>query len=464
MTAQLRESYAGLERKVELRTAELTEALDYQTAISSVLRVISESPTDVTPVFEVILESATRLFGEPIAAVARYDGEQVHLVATRNWPAEAIEDARRLYPAPPNPQMMTGRVILSGTVQTIEDTLDDPGYDHQAAGVGHWRRMVGAPLLQDGAPVGAIVVAWPDPGKTPGRQADLLKTFADQAVIAIENVRLINETKEALHKVEQRTSELTESLDKQTAISEILRVISSSPTDTQPVFEAIVKSCRRLFQGRTVVLHRARKGIVETIAIAQEETLAEDAGRPPDRWPLDRGSAMGMCILDARVLNIADTQVAMAELPRLKDLAVALGFGSGLFVPMVRGGRAQFGLAVMRVARGAFTEPEVALAQTFADQAVIAIENVRLFNETREALRKVEERTAELSEALDYQTAISGVLRVISQSPTDVTPVFEAILESASRLFGSPTAAVFRYDEHLVHLAATRNWPARPMT
>src|ERR1022692_4620137 len=232
MSAQLRESYAGLERKVEERTSELTESLEYQTAISAVLRVISESPTDVAPVFEAILESATRLFGSPIAAVFRYDGRLVHLVATHNWPQDAIEDARRHYPAPPNPRMLSGRVILSRAVQSEEDTLLDPSYDQTTAAIGNGRRMVGAPMLKDGAPVGVIVVAWPDPGKTPQRQSDLLKTFADQAVIAIENARLISETKEAL--------------DQQTAISEILRVISSSPTDVQPVLDAIAERAARL--------------------------------------------------------------------------------------------------------------------------------------------------------------------------------------------------------------------------
>jgi signal transduction histidine kinase/CheY-like chemotaxis protein len=185
------------ERKLAERTAELTEALEYQTAISQVLRVISESPLDVEPVFEAILESATRLFGEPMAAVFRFDGKLVHLVATRNWPAAAVVDARRLYPAPPNPMMMSGRVILGGHVKVEEDTFLDPDYDQIAALAGGWRRMLGAPLLKDGAPIGAIVVAWPSPGATPQRQIDLLKTFADQAVIAIQNARLFKQTQEA---------------------------------------------------------------------------------------------------------------------------------------------------------------------------------------------------------------------------------------------------------------------------
>ncbi len=427
MTGQLRESYAGLERKVEQRTAEVTEALEYQTAISDVLRVISESPTDVIPVFEAIMASAQRLFGAPIAAVFRYDGQQVHLVATRGWSDAAIEDARRHYPAPPHRRMLSGRVILSRQAQTEEDTHADPLYDSATARLGSWRRMIGAPMLKDGLAVGAIIIAWPDPGATPARQSALLKTFADQAVIAIENVRLINETKEAL--------------EQQTAIAEILRVISSSPTDTQPVFEAIVRSCRRLFKSRTVVLHGVREGMIETIAIARDEALVLGAYRPIDCWPLDRASAMGVCLLDARVLNVADTQDATADFPRLKELSAALEFGSGLFVPMVRGGRAEFGLAIMRVTRGAFTESEIALAQTFADQAVIAIENVRLFNETREAL--------------EQQTATSEILKVISGSITDTQPVFDAIVRSCQKLFaGRAVNLLIQSGEMLERVAA----------
>ena len=408
MTAQLGESYAGLERKVDQRTAEVTEALEYQTAISDVLKVISESQTDVTPVFEAIMESAMRLFGVSIAAVFRYDGQLVHLVGTRGWSEAAIEDARRHYPGAPHRRMMSGRLILSGQAQIEEDTQADPEYDNETAQVGSWRRMIGAPMLKDGTAVGAIVVAWPDPGQTPRRQSDLLKTFADQAVIAIENVRLINETKEAL--------------DQQTAIAEILRVISSSPTDTQPVFDAIVQACQRLFDGRAVAFSVPRGGFIETVAFADDGTRGEREGGFLKPWPLDRGSAAGACMLDARVVNVADTEAGVREFPRMRDLAIALGYRSGLFVPLLKDGRALGMIGILRGTVGAFGIHETALARAFADQAVIAIENVRLFNETREAL--------------DQQTATAEILRVISGSITDTQPVFDAIVSSCQRLFG----------------------------
>ncbi len=267
MSAQLRESYSGLERKVEQRTAELSEALDYQTAISDVLRVISQSPSDVAPVFQAILESASRLFGNPIAAVFRYDGHVIDIAATRNWPADAIEDARRLYPGPPRPEMMSGRVVMSGQVQIQEDALSDPTYDQRTAAAGHWRRMIGAPLLKDGLSIGVIVVAWPEPGKTPQRQADLLKTFADQAVIAIENVRLFNETREAL--------------EQQTATAEVLGVISGSVADSKPVFEKILESCQRLFASseQGVLLSAMTAGCTSARITATRASISRSCSR-----------------------------------------------------------------------------------------------------------------------------------------------------------------------------------------
>ncbi|TSA16544.1 MAG: HAMP domain-containing protein [Betaproteobacteria bacterium] len=196
MAAHLKESYAGLEGKVEARTREVSEALEQQTATAEILRVISSSPTDVQPVFEAIQESAMRLFSSRLAAVYRYDGQLVHLVANRGWSPESIALASKRYPAPPDPHTMGGRAILGAKVVTLENAESDLSYDRTLAAAGGWRRVLAAPMLKDGVPVGAIVVAWPDPGQTPDRHVNLLKTFADQAVIAIENVRLFHEIQE----------------------------------------------------------------------------------------------------------------------------------------------------------------------------------------------------------------------------------------------------------------------------
>jgi signal transduction histidine kinase len=426
MSGQLRESYAGLERKVEQRTAEVREALDYQTAISEVLRVIGGSPTDVTPVFEAIMDSAQRLFGTTIGGVFHYDGRMVHLVATRGWSSEALQDASRLYPAPPNPATLNGRVILSCQAQTIADTHADPDYDRTTVQLSQWRRMVGAPMVKDGLPIGAIVVAWGDPGEVPRRQADLLKTFADQAVIAIENVRLFNETREAL--------------ERQTATAEILKVISESPTDTQPVFEAIVRSCQRLLGGKAVALTLPNGAMLESVAFASDGQAHGEGGflKP---WPFDHASGAGACILESRVIAVADTTEGAKRFARMRDLALALGYRSALFVPLLRDGKALGCLGILRASTGEFDAKEISLAQTFADQAVIAIQNVRLFNETKEAL--------------EQQTATAEVLQVISNSVADTDPVFERILASTERLFECRRTAIFLAPgDGKLHLAA----------
>ncbi len=384
MSGQLRESYAGLERKVEQRTGELTEALEYQTAISEVLRVISSSTTDVTPVFEAIMESAMRLFGAPIAAVFRYDGRLVHLVAQRGWPAEAIEDARRYYPGPPDAHMSSGRAILSGQTQTIVDTQADPAYDATTAQVGHWRRMIAAPMLKDGHVVGVITVAWPDPGVTPSRQTDLLKTFADQAVIAIENVRLINETREAL--------------EQQTATAEILQVISRSVADAQPVFDAIVASCQRLFNGLAVNLLLPEGERLCRVARASRGGTGGEQG--PHDFQLDLHSVSGACVLQGRVMAIADADAVAAEYPLTPELARSIGWRSGLFVPLLSEGKGIGCIGILRAEAGGFDAKEVALAQTFADQAVIAIQNARLFSEIQDKSRQLEIANQHKSEFL----------------------------------------------------------------
>ncbi len=262
-----------------------------------------------------------------------------------------------------------------------------------------------APLLRNGVAIGGLAVLRRETGAFDAKDVALVGTFADQAAIAIENVRLFNETKEAL--------------DQQTATAEILRVISGSITDTQPVFDAIVQSCRRLFEGKAVHLAMPRGDMIEDVAFASDAPSPKGVGflKP---WPLDRGSGAGTCILEGRVISVADTIEGAKQFWRMPDLAIALGYRSCLFVPLLKDGKALGSLTILRETTGAFDAQEIALAQTFADQAVIAIENARLFDETQKALER--------------QTATSEVLKVISSSPTDVQPVLDALAERAGML------------------------------
>jgi GAF domain-containing protein len=247
-------------------------------------------------------------------------------------------------------------------------------------------------LLRDGKAIGCIGILRATTGGFAAKDIALAQTFADQAVIAMENARLFNETKEAL--------------ERQTATAEILRVISGSITDTQPVFEAIVQSCRRLFGGKAVHLAMPRGDMIEDVAFAADAPAPKGIGflKP---WPLDRGSGAGTCILEGRVISVADTLEGAKRFPRMHDLAIALGYRSCLFVPLLKDGKALGSITILRETTGDFDAQEIALAQTFADQAVIAIENVRLFNETQDALER--------------QTATAECC-ASSQRPIDVQP------------------------------------------
>ena len=207
--------------EVQARTRELTEALEQQTATSAILRVISTSPTDVQPVFETIVRNAVALCGSLFANVFRFDGELLHLVASHNVGPDDIELLRAKYPMRPNSSQVSGRAVLTRSVVRLEDALADPDYDQRFPTTMSWRRMLGVPMLRQGEPLGVIVVGWAEAGPVPKAQEELLKQFADQAVIAIENVRLFDE-------VQARTGELARSVSELEALGEVGRAIAST--------------------------------------------------------------------------------------------------------------------------------------------------------------------------------------------------------------------------------------------
>jgi two-component system, NtrC family, sensor kinase len=237
---------AELETQLEVQTRELAEtrkalaeALEQQTATSEILRVISTSPTDVQSVFETIVRNAVSLCGSLFANVFRFDGELLHFVAGHNVGPSYVELLRGKYPMRPDPSQVSGRVLLTKSVVRLDDVLADPAYDQRFPQAMGWRRMLGMPMLRQGDPLGVIVVGWAEPGPVSKAQEGLLKHFADQAVIAIENVRLFDAE-------QRRTGELSEALEQQTATSEVLRVISSSPGDLKPVFETMLENATRI--------------------------------------------------------------------------------------------------------------------------------------------------------------------------------------------------------------------------
>jgi signal transduction histidine kinase len=402
---------------------ETQEALERQTATAEVLKVISGSPTDVKPVFDAILKSAVSLCGAELAAMFSFDGKLVHMVATHNWPRAALEYFAKVYPAPPSEKLLSGRTILGKSIVQISDSAADPDYDPTSVITGHWRRMLGLPLLRDGGALGALVVAWREPGETPPRQVDLLQTFADQAAIAIENVRLFNETKEAL--------------EQQTAVSEVLRVISSSPTDVQPVLQAVAERAARICDAKYVDVFLV-DGDELRIRVA-----VGDMGRPAmnETRPLDRTTVIGRAVIDGVPVQVEDLQQAPeSEFPLGRKMALDWGHRTTFAVPLRRENRSLGVILLRRPEVRPFTDKQIALLRTFADQAAIAIENVRLFNETKEAL--------------EGQTATADILKVISRFDTDLQPVFDAIAANALALCRATTGWVYRFDGELIHIAS----------
>ncbi|MBI3373256.1 MAG: GAF domain-containing protein [Betaproteobacteria bacterium] len=378
MSAKLTESYGSLERKVEERTAELKETLEQQTAISGILRVISSSPTNVQPVLDAVAESAVRLCHATLGALFTIEGNSCRIAAQFGVSPELFEHLTSHPILLGDQGSIAARAVAARETVQIEDAMTDPHYarrDLQQAG--GYRTLLGVPIMREGVPIGVMSLSRTEVRAFTDTEIKLVASFADQAAIAIENVRLFNETREAL--------------ERQTATAEILRVISGSITDVQPVFDAIVSSCQRLFQGRAVTLVLPRGEQLESVAFADDGTVhGDNSGGFLQPWPFDRDSGAGACILDSRVIAVADTEEGTRSYARMRSLALALGYRSALFVPLLREGSAIGCVAVLRASLGEFSDKEIALANTFADQAVIAIENVRLFNEIQEKSRQLE--------------------------------------------------------------------------
>ncbi len=374
--------------------AKVTEALDQQTTTAEILRVISRSPTDVQPVLDAIAEGSVRLCNALFGVVYRFDGEYLRFAAHHNVNPDALELFRRALPTQLDARIAPARSILERRVIAVPnvETYDSPLGHALARAVGA-HSFMSVPMLKDETSLGAITVGRAEGGPFSDQHIALLRTFADQAVIAIENVRLFKE-------LEARNHDLTSALDRQTATAEILRVISQSQTDLQPVIGAIVKSAVRLCGAGLGALFQVEAGQIFPVASAGESSPElQEAMRQYYPRPLDTTSIIGRAIVEGRVVQVADFDDP-ATPPRLTRVARAAGFRSQLSVPMLRDGKPIGGISLARREPGAFSDDQVALIQTLADQAVIAIENVRLFTALQQKSRELETASRHKSEFL----------------------------------------------------------------
>src|SRR4051794_12348099 len=283
----------------ELRS-ELAAALEHQTATSAVLNIIQRSPSDAQPVFDAIVESAARLCEAVFSVIWRYNGDLLHYVASYNFTPEVHNRLLQTYPRKPDRSIAAGRAILDAAIAEVPDMLADPTYAHELAMAGNWRASVAVPMLRDGVPIGAISLGKAEAVPFSERQIQLLTTFADQAVIAVENVRLFEE-------VQARTEDLRESLQQQTATANVLKVISRSTFDLQTVLHTLVESAARLCEADKATITRQKDGVffrAEAYGFSDEFM---DYVRNVPVVP-DRGSATGRALLEGIVVHIPDVQ------------------------------------------------------------------------------------------------------------------------------------------------------------
>jgi two-component system, NtrC family, sensor kinase len=415
-------------KELEARNRDLGESLEQQTATAEILRVISSAPTDIQPTFDAIAMSAARLCDAKQGAVFQFDGRLIHLAAHYGTPDE-LAALKVVGSVPLDRGSITGRAILTGDVVHL-DVATDPEYGYPVLMGPGFTTVLAVPMLRKGSPIGAITVSREESRAFSDNQVALLRTFADQAVIAVENVHLFQE-------LEARNRDLTETLEQQTATSEILRVISSSPTDVQPVCDIIAANALKLCDAHVNAVTLYDGELLHLVALANVNPEGAEALRQAYPRRADWGHGGGRAVSTRAVVQIPDVLTDRAY--ELKSAQQAAGYRSVLAVPMLRDGEPIGAITLGRREPRPFSDKQIALVKTFADQAVIAIENVRLF-------RELEARTQALTPSVDELTALGDVGRALS-STLDLETVLKTIVTRANELAGTDGCLIYEYDD-----------------
>jgi len=428
---------------------ELRESLQQQTATADVLKIISRSTFNLQTVFQTLIESAVGLCEADTGSITREAGSTYLQVASCGYPSE-LHEFMQSHPIALGRGTIIGRVVENGKAVQIVDIAADPEFTFtEPVRLGKLRTMLGVPLLREGTPIGVIVLSRKTVRPFTEKQIELLATFADQAVIAIQNVRLFEAE-------QQRTRELSESLEQQTATAEVLRVISSSPGDLLPVFHAMLKNAARICDAKfgTLVLAEGQGRFRVTAMHNAPPEWAEKRTREPVFTP---GPLNNVAIVakTKKVQHVSDLRLDPSYLerePAAMALADIAGARTLVVVPMLKEDELVGVFGIYRQEVRPFTDKQIALVENFAAQAVIAIENTRLLSELRQ-------RTDDLTESLEQQTATSEVLGVISSSPGDLQPVFTAMLTNATRICGAKFGIMWLVEGDGFRVAALHNAP-----
>src|ERR1700722_2163224 len=435
----------GLNKKIAQLTRERDELLEQQTATSEVLRVISSSPGELEPVFQAMLENAVRICGAKFGTLFLCEADAFRAVATHNGPPAYVEALART-PSRPPPDVPLGRVAATkrvayiADIKTTQSYIDRDPFVFDAVELGGYRSVLAVPMLKDNELVGSINILGQEVRPFTDKQIELVTHFAAQAVIAIENTRLL--------------SELRQSLEQQTATAEVLRTISTSPGKLEPVFSAMLDNATRLCKAQFGILYRFDEGTFRTVALRDAPpAFAEFQQRAPIR-PTP-ASGLGRIMNTRQPVHIIDTMAEQRYVdgdPYAVTAVKLSGRRTLIFVPMLKDDELVGAIAIYRREVRPFTDKQIELVQNFAAQAVIAIEKTRLLNE-------LSHRTDDLTESLEQQTATSEVLRVISSSPGDLGPVFQAMLENATQICHAQFGTLNLYEGGSFRTVALPNSP-----